>query len=92
MAAGARVAGGDLETAEPYLGAAALALVIVGTGLNESDAQRLGALLSACKAPWVAYGDASAFQGFPKPSAAVAAEQIDVLIAQAAALCAGPRH
>lgn len=92
VASGARVASGDLETAEPYLGAAALALVIVGAGLNETDAKRLATLLAPCKAPWVAYGGDNAAALLPKPSAAVPAGRIDLLIAQAAALCAGARH
>lgn len=92
VAAGARVANGGLATAEPYLGAAALAVVIVGTGLNATDAQRLATLLPSCKAPWVAYGDDRVTAVLPKPSASVAAGEVDLLIAQVAALSVGARH
>lgn len=92
MAAGARVANGDLATAEPYLGAAALAAVVVGAGLNDTDARRLATLLAPCKAPWVVYGEGDAPLVLPPPSASVTKGNIALLIAQIAALCAPARH
>ena len=91
VAAGARVASGDLASAEPYLSAAALAAVVVGADLNGTDAARLAPLLAACKAPWVAYGD-GAMPSPPKAAALVPAGNAAMLVAQLAALCAGPRH
>lgn len=91
VAAGARVASGDVGSAEPYLGAAALAAVVVGTGLNDTDTARLASLIPACRAPWVAYGD-DVLPILPKPAAQVAAGETALLVAQLAALCAGRRH
>lgn len=91
VAAGGRVAHGDLSVAEPYLGAAALAAVVVATGLNGTDARRLAPLLAACKAPWVAYG-ARLAPGLPKPAAHIDGDDVALLVAQLAALCTGTRH
>lgn len=91
VAQGARVASGDLAAAEPYLGAAALAAVVVGTGLNTPDTHRLVSLLLACRAPWIAYGPARA-DGLLAKAAAHVATDIDRLVAQLAAMCTPARH
>lgn len=91
VAAGARVAHGDLAVAEPYLGAAALAAVVVEAGLNATDARRLAPLLARCRAPWVAYGESTSPE-LPEPAARVGTGAHELLVAQLAALCAGPRH
>lgn len=91
VAAGARVAHGDLTVAEPYLGAAALAAVVVATALNGTDAARLAPLLADCKAPWVAYG-ARASTALPRPAAHVAPGETALLVAQLAALCTRDHH
>jgi hypothetical protein len=91
VAAGARVAHGDLAVAEPYLGAAALAAIVVATDLNETDAARLSPRLAASKVPWVAYGDAAA-PSLPSAAPRVASGDMALLIAQLAAVCGGGRH
>ena len=89
--AGARVATGDLAVAEPYLGAAALAAVIVGADLNAADAGALAPKLAACPAPWIVYGDGVP-SALPVPRARVARDDMSMLIETLAALCAPRRH
>lgn len=89
--AGARVASGRFEASEPYLEAAALAAVVVATGLNATDWALLQPRLQRLPAPWIAYGapaDASASTA----AAVVAAGAVELLIDTLAALVGGPRH
>lgn len=90
--AGARVASGDMASARPYLGAAALALVVVSTSLNGADLADLLLELRRGTVPWVAYGRPADASRFASATAAVPAHDTMLLVEMLAALLAGPRH
>lgn len=90
--AGARVASGDMASARPYLGAAALAVVVVSASLNGPDLADLLPELRRCKAPWVAYGRPADARVLATAVFTVPAGDTALLVETLAALVAGPRH
>jgi hypothetical protein len=90
VAAGARVASGDLAMAAPYLEAAALAAVVLGAGLNAKDACALLPKLSGLVVPWLVVGDGG--EGWPPSTVRVPAADLPCLVTTLAAMCAPVRH
>ena len=70
---------------------AALAAVVVASGLNEGDVGALAGHLATSAAPWVVYGSHIA-ETLPRPPAQVADGDVALLIETLAALCAPRRH
>lgn len=86
VAAGARVVMGDARETLPYLAAAALAAVVVATGLNATDRTPLIAALDRCPAPWVAYGPGAGAPIFAAATARLAPDPVRLIDTLAAFL------